>query len=113
MNLLKTPSSFRFSLAIFISVAVYAAVSPSIRIDAMERVGPDPILIQSFNSGLPTMLRSSFGTAGEFRFITPIAPNPHDQAADFDATLLPYLTVKVCKVSGAGCSLEKIFTSTT
>jgi hypothetical protein len=113
MNLLKTPSSFRFSLAIFISVAVYAAVSPSIRIDAMERVGPDPILIQSFNSGLPTMLRSSFGTAGEFRFITPIAPNPHDQAADFDATLLPYLTVKVCKVSGTGCSLEKIFTSTT
>jgi len=103
----------RISLAVLIAVAVYAAVSPPFRADAMEQSQPEPILVEDFNTGLPPIMRTSFGTAGEFRFITPIAPNPHDQNADFDPDLLPSPTLKLAKADGRACTPGESFTSTT
>ena len=114
MNIVTRSDIVRTALALLISITVYAVVSPSGRTGAMEQLGKDQGLVQEFNSGLPSVfLRSTFNTPGEFRFITPIAPNPHDMSADFDADLLPYLTVNICKVNGSECMPVASFTSTT
>ena len=114
MNTSMKYRNTRIALTLLLSVAIYAAAAPSVTTDASEVDLIGPILENHLNSELPLSLSSSFETAGEFRFITPISPNPHDPSADFDADMLPYLTVTICKVvDDSECTLVKTFTSTT
>jgi hypothetical protein len=59
-------------------------------------------------SSLPAPVSTS-PSPGAFRFITPIAPLPHDPTANLDAGLLQYLTVTICRVEGVTCTGVKAF----
>ena len=52
---------------------------------------------------------STSPSPGAFRFITPIAPNPHDPTANLDAGMLQYLTVTICRIEGVTCADVKSF----
>lgn len=96
-----------------VALAVLASALPPQQTGASET---DQLVSILPASSQPTTFfgaRSDFGTAGDFRFITPIASNPHDMGANFDADILPYLTVNICKVSGSECSSITSFTSVT
>lgn len=72
-----------------------------------SRLQAESLLSESFNSSH----YGSFSTPGRFRFINPLTANPPDPQANFDEGLLPYLTVKVCRVSGQSCVPVKSFNS--
>ncbi|HUF05325.1 MAG TPA: hypothetical protein VMM38_14270 [Aridibacter sp.] len=98
---------FRSVAIIGVAVIVTALASPPNRTDAGGKLESESLLSESFESNLTP----SFNAPGRFRFITPIANNPHDPNANFDADLLPYLTVSVCKVSVEACVIVKSFNS--
>jgi len=111
MNVSKKSSFHRTFLAVLFAVVTYAGVFPSLQADATGSGASGSLLVNDFESEMPWRLNATFNTPGEFRFITPIAPNPHDAMADFDGSLLSYLTVSVCRVAGTECLPVRTFNS--
>lgn len=93
-----------------LSAVIAAFTPPSTREGIVEKLrsGVSSLLVS--NTTRMPAAESYVSNWDSFHFLQPLAPNSGNPQA-FDATLLNYLSVEICEVSGSGCQIVKTFTA--
>ena len=109
---MKYPGRRIRTLALLLTLLILGvfAASPAARAEFLGLLEPEPPPTAQFSSE-PAGPPAVFSAADAFHWLDPIAPSSGD-TSNLDASLLNYLKVEVCQVTGGGCTTVKTFTST-
>ncbi len=93
-----------------LSSVIALSASPSTRSEIAEKIKSGVSALLVFNTEPVSVTEPSVSNSDAFHFLEPLARNGGD-LQKFDGSLLDYLTVEVCEVSGNGCPVIKTFTA--
>lgn len=97
-------SSVAMGVFLTLTAVIALSMSPSTRAQITQTVKSGATNFLFANDSLEPIpvTESSNSNLDSFHFLEPLAPNGGD-LQKFDGSLLNYLTVEVCEVSGSGC----------